>query len=642
MHITCQKYILLHCFALCILGISAQAKIKKNINSPLIPLNLFFGTPAIADVHLSPDGEQVSYLAPDNYRIPNIFVRDIAEKAHAQQISFLADYGITEHWWSYDQQKIFFLYDQNGSENTQLFGIDLKTKKSTLLTPYSDTQTNIITYSYLYPSQIIVQINKDNKELFDAYKLDTNTGEIKLLAKNPENFSSFFADEQLSIRGALRQQEDGGIELVKKTKNGTWERLVHWSFEDSLSTPLKFHRDDVYAFDSHGNNTLQLVKINIKTLEKTVLASRKNYDIAGVAFHPISTKPFCAISSDDSTYPFALDSDVQEDIAILNTMESPWVLVQTSQDFNTWLIALTTDTKPTSYYVYQRPNKKLSFLFDSQPALKKYHLMPTKRIQIRSRDGLTLHGYLTLPSGMQKPPFPLVILVHGGPQYADSWEYHPRTQFLANRGYAVLRVNFRGSTGYGKNFVNAANKEWGGKMQDDLVDAVRWAIKQKIADPKRIAIMGVSYGGYAALAGITFTPDTFCCAVDLFGFSTLETNEKNTAPYNYIFLNSFRQSMGEPKNDAELIRARSPLYHVKNITKPIFIASSLNDPICLPIDAQELIQELNRYNKKYEFLTFADEGHGTTQPKNTLKLYAAIEKFLAKYLGGRYEKKSIS
>ena len=303
----------------------------------------------------------------------------------------------------------------------------------------------------------------------------------------------------------------------------------------------------------------------------------------------------------------------------------------------TWVVAFTVDNGPVPFYAYDRKSQKATFLFDNQPELNKYTLATIEPISFTSRDGLTIHGYLTLPQGEQKTDLPMVLNVHGGPWGRDAWGYRPDAQWFANRGYACLQVNFRGSTGYGKNFLNAGDREWGRNMHNDLVDAVQWAIDKGITDPKKVAIFGGSYGGYAALVGATFTPDLFCCAVDIVGPSNLNTLIRTIPPYWSTFRATFHKRVGNPDTEEEFLNSRSPLFRVDQIKIPILIGQGANDPRVKQAESEQIVEAMKSKGIDYEYMLFPDEGHGFAKPENRLKFYAAAEKFLAKYLGGRYE-----
>lgn len=608
----------------------------QALEVPLIPREVLFGNPTKCSFQLAPNGTMISYLAPDRDNVLNIWIKSI-DKNDDRCISNNQDRGIYHYCWAHDSTKIFYLYDKDGHEDTNLFAIDLATGTTTNVTPYENTCAHILHYSKKHPDRMLIQLNKEDKHLFDAYELNLTTGELTLREKNFGNVVGFLADDDLVIRGAIKNTPDGGSCLLLKSTDGTWQPFITWELEDAYSHPLSFHRDGktLYLLDSRGNDTLQFVKLDLATQQKTIIASEPGYDMIGAWIHPDTHEPIAAINSKDHGCFTLLDPQWNDDIKELNKLDAPWSIASYSDDLQTFIISTISDTKVANYYLYQRPTKKINFLCCARPELTKYPLQPMQCIDIKSRDGLTLHSYLTLPYTKQMTNLPLVLFVHGGPWAADHWGYDARVQLLANRGYAVLQVNFRGSSDFGKAFLNAGNKEWGGKMHDDLIDAISWAVTQKIADPKRIAIMGGSYGGYAALCGAAFTPDVFCCALDLFGMCNLFTRVTNAAPYLQPWLATLNKRVGDPVADAELLKARSPIFSVDRIKIPMFIVQGENDPRCTMVQSIEITQALKKNNIPYEYMVFTGEGHGLAKPENRLKMFGGIEKFLHDQLGGR-------
>jgi dipeptidyl aminopeptidase/acylaminoacyl peptidase len=609
---------------------------QAQLAVPLIPLPLFFDNPVKACFKISPDGTMISYLAPDSAGVLNIWIKSI-DKNDDRCISHAQCRGIFHYCWTYDSTKILYVYDKNGHEDIHLFAIDLATGTSTNLTPYENTRVDILHYCKEHPDRMLIQMNKDDKRYFDAYELNIATGELILREKNFGNVIGYLADNNLTVCGASQNLPDGGSCLLIHAADKTWQPFITWTLDDASSHPLHFHRNGkiLYALDSRDNDTLQLVSINVETKEKTVIANEPGYDIIGAWLHPDTDEPIAAINSKDHGCFTLLDQQWQDDIKELNKLGVPWSIESYSSDLQTFIISTTSDTKVTTYHMYHRPTKKITLLCCARPELAKYPLQPMQCIDIKSRDGLTLHSYLTLPCTGQTTNLPLVLLVHGGPWSADHWGFSSIVQLLANRGYAVLQVNFRGSSDFGKTFLNAGNKEWGGKMHDDLIDAIMWAMQQKIADPHRIAIMGGSYGGYAALCGAAFTPDVFSCAVDLFGMCNLFTRITNAAPYLQPWLATLNKRVGDPVADADLLRARSPIFSADHIKIPMFIAQGENDPRCTMVQSIEITQALKKNNVACEYMVFENEGHGLAKPENRLKMFGAIEQFLAKYLGGR-------
>lgn len=604
---------------------------------PLIPRQVLFDNPEKFNVRISPDGTKLAYLAPDKNNVLNIWVRSV-DKNDDVCISKATGRGIFSYWWAYDMRAIFYAYDKDGKENTHLYAIDLATGASKNLTPYDDVMVDVIAYHREHPTRMLVQMNKDDKRFFDVYELDLITGALTFREKNPGCAVGFMADHDLNIRAALCNLPDGGSKMLLKQADGSWQSFITWTLEDGYSHPYTLSRDGktLYALDSRDSDTLQLVRIDIANKQKTIIASQPGYDITEVVRHPDTDEPIFAINSKDHDYRMIIDHNFDGDVQALDALKVPWEIASTTTDLQTWIIATTSDTQVANYYVYHRPTKKITFLYCARPALANYQLQPMQCVDITSRDGLVMHSYLTLPYS-NATNVPMVLFVHGGPWAADQWGYNSRVQLLANRGYAVLQVNYRGSSDYGKAFLNAGNKEWGGKMHDDLIDAVNWAIAHHIADPARIAIIGGSYGGYAALAGAAFTPDTFCCAVDLFGICNLFTRMSHAAPYLAPWIANLCKRVGDPVADEAMMRARSPLFSAHRIKKPMLIVQGANDVRCTMVESQQIVAELKKNGIEHDYLVFQGEGHGLAKPENNLIMYAAIEKFLAKHLGGRCE-----
>jgi len=369
-----------------------------------------------------------------------------------------------------------------------------------------------------------------------------------------------------------------------------------------------------------------------------VIAEDPMYDVGGVVVHPDTYEVQAVTFVKDRQETVILDESIRSDFEAIGKLHHGDLFISSRDDADdTWLVGFTADDGPVPYFSYDRKTKTGTHLFDHRPALNDYELAKMEPVVFESRDGLTLHGYVTYPAGDERTNLPMVLNVHGGPWYRDTWGYNPEAQWFANRGYVCLQVNFRGSTGYGKEFLNAGNREWGGKMHNDLVDAVNWAIDQGIADPTKVAIYGGSYGGYAALVGATFTPDLFCCAVDIVGPCNLITFINTIPPYWSSFLQIMYERVGNPETDEEFLKSRSPLFKADRIKIPMLIAQGANDPRVKQAEAEQIVQALKDNGVDHEYMLFEDEGHGFARPENRIKFYGAAEEFLAKHLGGRFE-----
>jgi len=608
--------------------------------SELIPREVLFGNPLKASPQISPDGKLLSYLAPvDN--VLNVWVRNVGAEDD-KSVTKDDNRGIRVYFWAADSKHIMYLQDVGGNENWRLYGVDLETDEIKDFTPFDGVQVRIIDRNKHFPNELLIAMNKENPRVHDVYHLDLTSGELKLVAKNPGNYIGWVTDPHFKVRGALVATPEGGFDLLIRDNEAVqWEKVVSWSAEDSLNSgPITFSKDgdSVYLLDSRHVNAGRLVKLDIPTGNIEVIAEDPKYDVGGVMIHP-DTYEIQAVSFFRARKELVvLDESIREDFEAIEDLDHGDLFVTDRDNAdNIWIVAFTKDNGPVSFYAFERETQKGIFLFDHMPDLKKFTLASMEPISFVSRDGLTIHGYITYPPGKGRDNLPMVLNVHGGPWGRDTWGYNPEAQWLANRGYVCLQVNFRGSTGYGKDFVNAGNKEWGGKMHNDLVDAVNWAIDAGIADPKKVAIYGGSYGGYAALVGATFTPDLFCCAVDLVGPSNLITWIETIPPYWSTLLATIYKRVGNPDNEEEFLKSRSPLFKVDKIKIPILIAQGANDPRVKQAESEQIVEAMKINGIEYEYMLFPDEGHGFAKPENYLRFIAAAEKFFAKYLGGRYE-----
>jgi dipeptidyl aminopeptidase/acylaminoacyl peptidase len=429
--------------------------------------------------------------------------------------------------------------------------------------------------------------------------------------------------------------------MVRGSADEDWRALLTIAAEDALtSTPVAFSEDgaSLLAVSSVGADTGRLVRIDLATGTAEVLAQDPDCDVTDVRLHPDTREPQIVTFLKDRSEYQVLDPDVAADLAAIRALHpgDPSFADEDDAD-RTWLIGFTNDTGAIPYYSYDRETRTGQFLFEHQPELSRYELAPMEPFSFTSRDGLTIHGYATFPPGASREGLPMVLNVHGGPWARDAWGFNPEAQWLANRGYLCVQVNFRGSTGYGKAFVNAGDREWGGRMHDDLVDAVAFATGQGWADPARVAIYGGSYGGYAALVGAAFTPELFCCAVDIVGPSNLKTLIETIPAYWAPMISQFHRSVGDPAKDADFLWSRSPLSRADNISIPLLIAQGANDPRVKQAESEQIVAALVKAGIEHEYMLFPDEGHGFAKPENRLRFYAAAERFLARHLGGRAE-----
>lgn len=632
---------------------------------PLISRKDLFGNPDKASLKISPNHQMISYLAPLD-DVLNVWVAPIDKPEDAVAVTKDTLRGIRTYFWSYNNEQILYLQDLGGDENWQLHAVNVKTKDDVTLTPFEEIigsdgnpvtmpngkklrpRANIQEVSYKFPNEILISLNTRNPQYFDVYRLNTISGEMNMIQQN-DKFAGFQTDDDFNIRYAFENTPDGGMEISTPDGKGGWKTFDKIPMGDVLTTtPISFNKtgDVLYMIDSRGRNTAALMAVNLNTGEKKLIYENPKADLSDVMIHPTEKTIEAAASDYLRTEWKILDESIKPDMDYLKTVTDGDVNVtDRSLDDNFWAVAYTKDNGPVNYYIYNRPEKKAKFLFTNRKALEDAKLSKMHPVIIKSRDGLDLISYLTLPYGSNSEdyhpskPLPMVLFVHGGPWARDSWGYNPYHQWLANRGYAVLSVNFRSSTGLGKDFINAGNMEWGGKMHNDLIDAVNWAVEEGIAQKDKIAIMGGSYGGYATLVGLTFTPDIFACGVDIVGPSNIITLMETIPPYWLPMINMFTSRVGDFRTEEgkKFLESRSPLFFVDKIQKPLLIGQGANDPRVKQSESDQIVNAMQGKNIPVTYVLFPDEGHGFARPENRMSFNAVTEIFLSQYLGGRVE-----
>jgi dipeptidyl aminopeptidase/acylaminoacyl peptidase len=611
----------------------------------LIPRQTLFGNPERVSPHISPDGTRLAWIAPHE-GVLNVWIAPASAEAGvdwaaARVVTDDTDRGIRQFAWAHDGRHLLYLQDTGGDENWRLHDVDLETMQRRDLTPFDGVQARVIAMEPKFPTEILIALNKDNPELHDVYRLDLVTGELAKEVENP-GFIGWVADPHLVIRGSVAPRPDGStVLMVRDSADDDWRVLLTVSADDAVTTgPIEFSEDggSLLAESSVGANTGRLVRIDLATGEQQVLAEDPEADVSDVRIHPDTREPQIVTFQKDRSEYLVLDPSVAGDLAAIRALHPGDPVFTSADDADaTWLVAFTNDSGPIPYFTYDRAGQTGRFLFENRPELSRYQLASMEPFSFTARDGLTVHGYVTFPPGGGRTGLPAVLNVHGGPWARDNWGFNPEAQWLANRGYLCVQVNFRGSTGYGKAFINAGDREWGGRMHDDLVDAVGFITGQGWADPERVAIYGGSYGGYAALVGASFTPDLFCCAVDIVGPSNLKTLIETIPPYWAPLIAQYHRRVGDPATDAGFLWSRSPLSRVHDIKIPLLIAQGANDPRVKQAESEQIVAALTEAGIEHEYLLFPDEGHGFAKPENRLRFYAAAEKFLARHLGGRSE-----
>jgi dipeptidyl aminopeptidase/acylaminoacyl peptidase len=612
----------------------------------LIPRQVLFGNPVKTNVRLSPNGKYLAYLAPVD-GVMNLWVKTVG-KDDDHPVTTDKDQGIRFYVWAGNNKYLLYAQDIAGNENWRLYRVDISTQAVTDMTPFENTQVQMLETNDNFPDEILLSMNKDNPQAQDVYRLDLGSGQLNLVAKNAGTVIDWIIDPEFKVRAAITASADGGHELyVRNSETENWRRVAKWDSENSMnsapsygSPETMFSGDGEYLIflDSRDYNAGRLIKMDLATGKMDVLAEDEQYDVDDILVHP-QTCEIQAVSFEKSRREWlVLDESLKDDFqTIKNTARGDFSILDRVDADRVWLIVFERDNGADTYYLYNRNTQQCDFLFSQRPELDKYTLAPMEPISFTARDGLTIHGYITYPVNKDRKNLPMVLDVHGGPWARDRWRYDPRAQWLANRGYACLQINFRGSAGYGKDFINAGDKEWGQKCQYDLVDGVNWAIEQGIADPEKIAIYGESYGGYTALCGATFTPDLFCCAVDAFGPSNLISFIKALPSWYTTLLATIYKRVGNPETEGDFLRSRSPLFSVDKIKSPVLIAQGANDVRVKQEESDQIVAALEKAGIDHEYIVFSDEGHGFRKPENRLVFYTAVEKFLAEHLGGTYE-----
>lgn len=622
----------------------------EDASSPpqLIPRADLFGNPERAQTQLSPDGRYISFLAPREGYL-NVWVAPAQNLSLARPVTADAQRGVRWHAWS-PSGRILYMQDKGGDENWALHVIDLQTGSDRILTPSEGVRAEIVSLSPRDPGAALITLNDRDPAWRDVYRLDLATGERTLVFENDRRFAEFWADRDNRLRLAAKALATGAVEFWSRDMAGEWSLLTTAPFEDAqLSRPIGFEGDgrSFLMFDSVGRDRAALMRVDAATAEKTVIAESRFADVSDVWIHPAEFTPQAFGAEYLKQDWQAISPDAKADIDFLNErLEGEPKLASRTLDDRRWIVLEHGPTVPARVHLYDREERTLRYLFSQRPALRDAPLQSMIPIEIKARDGLTLVSYLTLPpgsdadgNGRPEAATPLVLLVHGGPWARDSYGFRPDHQWLANRGYAVLSVNFRGSTGFGKAFVNAGNREWGGRMQQDLADAVNWAVQEGVAARDKVAIYGGSYGGYAALAGLAFTPETYACGVSVVGPSNLETLLGSVPPYWKGYFEDLALRVGDPRTPAgrRLLRAHSPLTKAADIRRPLLIAQGGNDPRVKRAESDQIVAAMREQDLPVTYLFFPDEGHGFARPQNRMAFYAAAEGFLAQCLGGRAE-----
>ena len=610
----------------------------SRADEPLIPMEDFFRNPEQSGFQLSPNGEYISFMKPWERRM-NIFIQKIGAE-EAVRVTSATERDIPAYFWS-GNDRIVYLQDRGGDENYRLYAVSADGGGIRELTPFENTRVTIVDSLEEQDDFILIGMNRRDQRLFDVYRLNLETGELTLLEENPGDIAGWMTDHDGKLRVAVRSDGVNTSLLYRDKEEEPFRTILTTDFRESVS-PLFFTFDNkkLYVASNLGRDKSAIFVFNPESVEheellfehpevdvSALFRSRKRKVITGTGF---TTDRFHYHFFDEERA--ALQRELEEQLP-----GDEVVVASMSRDETKVLVYAGSDRTRGTYYFFDRETKDFRKLAELVPWLPKERMAPMKHISYTSRDGLTIRGYLTLPLGKEPKNLPVVIHPHGGPWVRDGWGFDPQVQFLASRGLAVLQMNFRGSTGYGRAFWEAGFKEWGRSMQNDVTDGVHWLIERGIADPQRVGIYGASYGGYAVLAGLAFTPDLYACGVDYVGVSNIFTLLETIPPYWELGRQMLYEQIGDPEKDKELLKAASPVFHADSITAPLFVAQGANDPRVKKAESDQIVEALRSRGIEVEYMVKENEGHGFRNEENRFDFYRAMERFLAAHLGSLSE-----
>ncbi len=626
----------------------------RDEEEPLIPRRLLFSSPGRSSPLLSPDGTKLSFLAVRKFKV-NVWVAPPNDWRAAVAVTSDSTKGVPRYFWAHTNDHILYLQDQEGDEDWRLYSVDINSLEKRALTPPEGVRAEIQQLSPKFPGQVLVGLNDRVPELHDIHRIDLVTGERRLVMENPGKLgggsvTGFVTDDSFRVRFAWVLMPDGSERLMQLRPDSTWEVFETIPREDVLTTWVEaFDATGRMAWwiDSRGRNTAALFLHDLDTGEKRLLAEDPLADADQLLLHPTRRTVEAVSFNYDRPRWEALDDSMRGHLERLAEVDDGDLsVVSRALADDLWIVEYAPSDSPGRYYLYDRQAREAAFLFHRVPALEGHPLTRMHPRIIRSRDGLDMVSYLSLPpwsdpdgDGRPREPLPMILLVHGGPWWRDVWGYSSRHQWLANRGYAVLSVNFRGSTGFGKAFANAGARQWGRRMQRDLLDGVEWAVETGVTRRGQVGIMGGSYGGYATLAGLTLTPEVFACGVDMVGPSNLVTMLETGPPYWKAWFDLDAALVGDPRTEEgrAMLNERSPLTHAGRIVRPLLIAHGSNDPRVIQAESDQMVQAMQENDIPVTYLLFPDEGHVLGRAANRLAFHAVAEAFLAEHLGGRTE-----
>ena len=605
-----------------------------------IPLEDFFRNSERTGYQLSPDGSYISYMAPYKDRL-NVFVRRVDETdEHAIRITNETERSVAGYMWA-DNQRLLYMKDTAGDENYQLYGVHRDGSDDRAYTAFDGVRTSLIDDLEEQPGVVMIGMNKRNPEVFDPYRLNIETGELTLLAENPGNIQGWMTDHDGRLRVATAIVDGVNTQILyRDTEDEPFRPVLTTNFRDVVSF-MEFTPDnkEVYAATNLHRDKTILVRMNPATCEELeVLYENERYDIASISYSRKRKKllsVYCTGHKEPVRHYFDTEEEQLRQRIKAHFPNQRYGIADTDKAEKNYLIYVGGDRTRGSYWHYNALTDEAKKIADLAPWIKSDEMNAMHPVCYTTRDGLQIEAYLTLPDGLTPDTakqLPIVVNPHGGPWARDCWGYSSEVQFLSNRGYAVFQMNFRGSTGYGRHFLEASYKQWGLKMQDDITDGVKWLIEKGIANPKRIAIYGGSYGGYATLAGLTFTPDLYACGIDYVGVSNLFTFMQTIPPYWRPMLEMMYEQVGHPEHDADQLAATSPALHADKIKVPLFVAQGANDPRVNKAESDQMVEALRQRGVVVEYMVKDNEGHGFHNQENRFDFYRAMERFLKAHL----------
>ena len=613
-------------------------KQPKTELPPLIEREILFGNPEKTSPQLSPDGKYLAYIAPDENNILQVQLRTVGQ-ADDRQLTADKKRGIRIFFWTYSGEELIYLQDADGDENWHLFSVNIHSNQVRDLTPFQGVQAKPIAFDRNFPNEILVGMNIRDRSKHDVYRINLKNGAVEFDTDNPGNIVGWTADGQFQVRAATGTTADGGSELVfRETADKSWESLRSWGPDEEGGAVMFSENGKIlYIIGNHDANAQRLIALDLETKQETELASDPEYDVGNIVVHPTKREIQAVSFYKEKQHWQILDQSIAEDFEAARQIPARRIFHHQPQPRRYHLASRLQDRRRPSLLLCVRSRFQNLHLPVQQPTqtrrataiINGTHFLHRKRwfnhSLLPDKTGWCLNARTDSLAGSRRP------------WARDNWGYDPKAQWLANRGYAVLQINFRGSTGYGKAFLNAGNREWAAKMHDDLLDGVNWLVQTGISQPDKIAIMGGSYGGYAALVGLTFSPDVFACAVDIVGPSNLITLLQSIPPYWEPLKAMMYHRIGNLETEPEFLKSISPLFFVDRIQKPLLIGQGANDPRVKEAESEQIVNAMKQAGKPVEYVLYTDEGHGFVRPENRLHFYAIAEEFLAKYLGGRFE-----